>query len=107
VYDPSAILDPDRGIAKVLGSVTDAKTEAQESVDGRPAYRVAVKANGDDLSTIVPGVSGTVPGKVWLGTTDKRLLKAQFTLPGSGNAKGGTVTVVFSDFDAPATISAP
>jgi lipoprotein LprG len=107
VYDPSAILDPDRGIAKVLGSVTDAKTEASESVDGKPAWRVAVKANGDDLSAIIPGVTGTVPGKIWIGTTDKRLLKAAFTLPGSGDAKGGTVTVVFTDFDQPVTISAP
>ena len=107
VYDPSAILDPDRGIAKVRGSVTDPKTEAAESVDGRPAWRVAVKANGDDLSAIIPGVTGTVPGKVWLSTTDKRLLKAAFTLPSSDAGKGGTVTVVFTDFDQPVTISAP
>jgi lipoprotein LprG len=107
VYDPSAILDPDRGIAKVLSTATDAKTEAAESVDGKPAWRVAMKANATDLETIVPGVTGTVPAKVWLGTTDKRLLKATFTLPDSGGAKGGTVTVTFTDYDAPVTISAP
>lgn len=107
VYDPSAILDPDRGIAKVLSTATEAKTEAQESVDGKPAYRVALKANGSDLSTIVPGATGTVPGKVWISTTDKRLLKATFTLPGSGEVKGATVTVTFTDYDAPVTISAP
>jgi lipoprotein LprG len=107
VYDPSAILDPDRGIAKVLATATDAKTEATESVDGKPAWRVAVNANASDLSTIVPGVTGTVPGKVWIGTADKRLLKATFTLPGSGDAKAGTVTVTFTDYDTPVTISAP
>jgi lipoprotein LprG len=107
VYDPSAILDPDRGIAKVLSTATDAKTEAQESVDGKPAWRVAMTANGDDLSTIVPGMSGKVPAKVWISTTDKRLLKATFTAPDSGGTKGGTVNVTFSDYDAPATITAP
>jgi lipoprotein LprG len=107
VYDPSAILDPDRGIAKVLSTATDAKTEASESVGGKPAWRVALKANGSDLSTIVPGATGSVPGKVWISTTDKRLLKAAFTLADSGQAKGATVTVTFTDYDAPVTISAP
>jgi lipoprotein LprG len=107
VYDPSAILDPDRGIAKVLSTATDAKTEAPESVDGKAAWRVAIKVNGNDLSTIIPGMSGTVPAKVWISTGDKRLLKATFTAPDSGGTKGGTVTVTFTDYDAPATITAP
>jgi lipoprotein LprG len=107
VYDPSAILDPDRGIAKVLSTATGAKTEASESVDGKPAYRVAVNVNGGDLSTIVPGASGTVPSKIWVGKDDKRLLKATFTLPDQGGAKGGAVTVTFTDYDAPVSISAP
>jgi lipoprotein LprG len=107
VYDPSAILDPNRGIAKVLSTATDAKTEAQESVDGKPAWRVAIKVNGDDLATVIPGMTGTVAAKVWLSTADKRLLKATFTMPASGGAKGGNVTVTFTDYDAPATITAP
>jgi lipoprotein LprG len=107
VYDPSAILDPDRGIAKVLNTATGAKTEASESVDGTPAWRVAVNVNGGDLSTILPGMTGTVPAKVWISTADKRLLKATFTTADSGGAKGGTVTVTFTDYDAPVTINAP
>ena len=107
VYDPSAILSPDRGIAKVLSTATGAKTEASESVDGKDAWRVAVTVKSADLQTIIPGVTGDVPGKVWIASTDKRLLKATFTLPPAGDAKGGTVTVTFKEFDAPATISAP
>lgn len=106
VYDPSAILDPDRGIAKVLSTATDAKTEAAEAVDGKDAWRVAITANGADLSTIIPGVSAGTPGKVWIDSADKRLHKAVFTLPADGGATG-TVTVSFTEFDAPATISAP
>jgi lipoprotein LprG len=107
VYDPSAILDADRGIAKVLSTATAAKTEASEQVDGTDTWRVAATVNAVDLRTIIPGVTGDVPGKVWIGSTDKRLRKATFTLPPAGDAKGGTVTVTFKDFDAPATISAP
>jgi lipoprotein LprG len=106
VYDPSAILNPDKGVAKVLSTATEAKTEAGESVDGTDAWRVAVTANGADLSTIIPGVTGDTPGKVWLGKQDKRLHKAVFTLPAEGGATG-TVTVTFREFDAPADIKAP
>ena len=106
VYDPSAILDPDQGVAKLLSSTTDAKTEAAEAVDGTDAWRVAITANGADLSKIIPGVTGNTPGKVWLGKQDKRLHKAVFTLPAGGGATG-TVTVTFKEFDAPATIKAP
>ena len=106
VYDPSAILNPDKGVAKLLTTATDAKTEAAEAVEGTDAWRVAITANGADLSTIIPGVTGNTPGKVWLGKQDKRLHKAVFTLPADGGATG-TVTVTFQEFDAPATIKAP
>jgi lipoprotein LprG len=107
VYDPSAILDPDRGIAKVLSTATGAKTEASEAVEGAAAWRVAATFNGTDLATIIPGTTGSIPGKVWISAADKRLLKAAFTLPDAGGVRGGTVTVTFTRFDAPVTISAP
>jgi lipoprotein LprG len=107
VYDPSAILNPDKGIAKVLSTASDAKTEATEDVDGTSTYRVAATMNATDLATVVPGVTGAVPGKLWISQADKKLLKAAFTLPNVGDTKGGTVTVTFSNFDAPASISAP
>jgi lipoprotein LprG len=101
VYDPSAILDPDRGIVKVLGSATGATTEASEPVDGKDAWRVAVTTTGTDLAGLIPGVTGSIPAKLWIADADKRLLKAAFTL------SGGTATVTFKEFDAPVTISAP
>lgn len=101
VYDPSAILDPERGIAKVLGTATGATTEAKEQVDGKDAWRVAATSTGPDLKGLIPGITGSVPAKLWIAEADKRLLKSTFTLP------GGTVTVTFKAFDAPVTISAP
>ncbi|GIF23799.1 lipoprotein LprG [Actinoplanes tereljensis] len=101
VYDPSAILDPDRGIAKVLSSATGATTEASEAVDGKDAWRVAVTTTGTDLAGLIPGVTGSIPAKLWIANADKRLLKAAFTL------SGGSATVTFKEFDAPVTISAP
>jgi lipoprotein LprG len=107
VYDPSAILDPERGIAKVLSTATDGKTEASESVDGQATLRVSAKFPAENLAKIVPGVTGSVPGKVWIAKDNKRVLKATFELPGTGDAKGGTVTVTFTQFDAAVTITPP
>jgi lipoprotein LprG len=107
VYDPSVILNPDKGIAKVLSTATEAKTEASETVDGKATWRIAAKATATDLATVVPGVSGVVPGQLWIAKDDKRLVKATFKLPDTGDTKGGTVNVTFTQFDAPVTISAP
>jgi lipoprotein LprG len=106
VYDPSAILDPDKGVAKLLSAAADPKTEAAESVGSTDAWRVAITVSGTDLAAVIPGASGDIPGKVWLGKEDKRLHKAVFTLPADGGSTG-TVTVTFSEFDTPADIKAP
>jgi lipoprotein LprG len=107
VYDPSVILDPDRGIAKVLSTATDAHTEAQEKVGGVDAYRVAAKLDAQAVSPIVPGTGDGVTGKFWIAKDSKRLLKTTIAVPASGGGQGATVTVTFSQFDAPATINAP
>jgi lipoprotein LprG len=107
VYDPSAILDPERGIAKVIATANEGKTEAGESVDGQDTYRVSAKFPAENLSKVVPGVTGSVPGKLWIAKDNKRLLKATFDLPAIGDAKGGTVTVTFKEFDAAVNITAP
>lgn len=107
VYDPSAILDPERGMAKVLSTATDARTEAREQVDGVDAYRVAAKLNPADLSTVVPGVGDGVTGQLWIAADSKRLVRARFAVPAGDGGQPVNVTVTFSEFDAPVTITAP
>ncbi|MFC4585637.1 LppX_LprAFG lipoprotein [Sphaerisporangium corydalis] len=105
IYDPSAILDPDRGVARLLSSASEAKTEAEEAVGGVDAYRVAVTLPQQVVVTLVPGVNQGVNGKVWVDKATARLLKA--SLPLGGGANSGTVIVTFADYDAPVTITAP
>jgi lipoprotein LprG len=107
VYDPSAILDPDRGVAKILDTATEGKTEARESVNGVDAYRVTAKLDPQAVSTVVPGVTGDVTGQLWIAAAQPRLLKTSFAVPGQGGSPGGTVTITLSDFDAPVTVTAP
>jgi lipoprotein LprG len=107
VYDPSAILDPQRGIAKLLTTATEAKIEGEEDVAGQRTTRVVAKLTAQELSAIVPGVTTAAPGKLWVANDSKRLVKATFQLPDLGQEKGGSVTITFTEFDAPVSISAP
>jgi lipoprotein LprG len=107
VYDPSAILDPERGVPKLLSTATDVHTEAREKVGNVDAYRVAAKLNKDALSTLVPGITEDLPGQLWIAVDTKRLLKAKFAVPDSAGGKPANVTITFSEYDVPVQISAP
>jgi lipoprotein LprG len=101
LYDPSAILNPDRGISKVLSSVQNPRTEAKESAEGASTYKVTGRAGKDVVTGIVPGVDTDVDITFWLREDNKRPVKASVKLP------GGTVDLTLSDVDKQVTITAP
>jgi lipoprotein LprG len=107
VYDPSAILDPERGMVKLMSTARGAKTEAKEQVDGTDAYRIGFTPSDDVMSVLIPGIGSGSAAKVWVAVDSKRLLKATFTLPPTSTDKGGTATIRFTEYDAPVTINAP
>jgi len=104
IYDPSAILDPERGIVKILATSTEPVTEAQETVNGVDTYRVAVKMDNLAAASLVPGMPPGVTGKLWVDAKTKHLVKAVLTVPGS---PPGTVNLDVSNFNTPVTVSAP
>lgn len=101
VYDPSAILNPDRGIAAALASGTGATTEAREQVDGVDSYRLRVSFPAQPLGALVPGLDPAKTSEIWVATEGSRLVKAQFP------TTYGMATVEFSRFDAPVEITPP
>ena len=101
VYDPSAVLDPQRGIPALLNSATAARTEAREEVNGVDAYRVSATLPGDRLAVLVPGATQSLTAQLWIAVKGSRLVQARFPLP------GGTTTVRLSEFDAPVEITPP
>jgi lipoprotein LprG len=105
LYDPSAILSADKGVASLLASASDAHTEAVEKIGGADAYRVAATLSQQVLAPLLPGVAQGVNGRVWVDKATSRLLKADLPL-GRGDASG-TVTVTLTDYDAPVTITPP
>lgn len=101
VYDPSVILNPDRGIAAALASGTGPTTEAREQVDGVDTYRLQVKFPAQPLGSLVPQLAEDKTSEIWVATQGSRLIKAQFP------TTYGSATAHFSDFDAPVDITPP
>ncbi len=101
VYDPSVILNPDRGIAAALASGTGPTTEAREQVDGVDTYRLQVKFPAQPLGSLVPQLAQDKTSEIWVATQGSRLIKAQFP------TTYGSATAHFSDFDVPVDITPP
>jgi lipoprotein LprG len=108
LYDPSAILDPNRGVAKVLTSITQPKTEGRETINEQQTFRVAGKAPKDAVSAIVPNVTQDVDVKVWVREDNKQPVRAWIQLPADKPGSGApTVEITLSDVNKPVTITKP
>jgi lipoprotein LprG len=105
LYDPAAILDPDRGVAKVLASVQNAKTEGAEDLDGVSTYRVTGRVTKDVIASLVPGVDSDVDITFWVRQDGgHQPVKASVKMALEGDP---TVDVTLSDIDKQVTITAP
>jgi lipoprotein LprG len=105
IYDPSAILDPNRGIVKLMSAAQNPKVEGVDKVDGKDAYRVSLTPDATTVNSLIPGAGAGTTGTIWIDTTTHRVVKGVFVVPGSGQS--ATVTITMSNFDAPVNISAP
>ncbi|HVK24867.1 MAG TPA: LppX_LprAFG lipoprotein [Actinokineospora sp.] len=106
LYDPSAILNPDKGIANVLAKVKDPRTEGKEDIDGVSTIRVKGLGDKDVVAAIVPGVSSDVEVTFWLRADNKQPVKASVALP-SSEGKTATVDLTLTDAGKQVTITAP
>jgi lipoprotein LprG len=106
LYDPSAILNPDKGISKVLANVQNPRVDGTETVDGQATTKVSGRAAKDVVSSIVPGVASDVDITFWLRQDNKQPVKAEAKLPGS-DGKTASVEVTLSNVDKPVTITKP
>ncbi|HEX5404292.1 MAG TPA: LppX_LprAFG lipoprotein [Pseudonocardiaceae bacterium] len=108
LFDPTAILDPNRGVAKVLTSVRGASTVGQESVNGTDCYRITGKVAKSIVSALVPGINADVDATLWVATAGKHLpVRAEFAVPGNGGSAGAKIDVTISDVNTPVTVTAP
>ncbi|MCE7008299.1 LppX_LprAFG lipoprotein [Kibdelosporangium philippinense] len=103
IYDPSAILDPNRGVAKLLGAIQTPVTEGAEDVATFKTYRVAGKVAKDVVAGLVPSVPSDVNVKVWVKQDgNHQPVRATVEL-----TPGNSVEITLSEVDKPVTVTKP
>lgn len=105
VYDPSVILNPDTGLANMLTSLSDAKSEAFETVGGVPTVRVAGTVTADAVNKLIPQLkaTGPLPATVWIEKDAPHQLVQAKVDPSEGNS----VSLTLSEWDKPVTVTKP
>jgi lipoprotein LprG len=108
VYDFSAVLDPDRGLAKLIGGVEEAETVGVEEVDGVEAYEIQGTVSQQALAGLVPRAGGDVNLTLWVEAESEHMpVKARASFPGQDGEEAGVVTVTLSEVNEPVTVEPP
>jgi lipoprotein LprG len=107
IYDPSAVLDPNRGLVQLLLTAKDARTTGRQKITGQDSYRVHATLAQATLAKLVPGMNADAPADIWISVADHHVLKSDVQVPSKSGGKPGTVTIAFADFGKPFSIVAP
>jgi lipoprotein LprG len=105
IYDISAILNPDIGLANVLANFSDPKADGRETVNGVDTVRVTGNVTADAVNKIAPqiGATGPVPGTAWIAEEGNHELVQAKLEPTPGNS----VTMTLSDWGKSVTVTKP
>jgi lipoprotein LprG len=105
IYDPSALLSPDTGVADVLANFTDAKAEGRDQISGQTTVRVNGNVSPDAVNKIASNFKATkpVPATVWIVESGDHQL-AQVSLQYS---QGNTIQMTLSNWGQPVQVSKP
>jgi lipoprotein LprG len=107
VFDPSLILNPDRGLAKLEQFATNPKTVGEETVNGVDAYKVTADLDGTLVSHLMPmAAQNTVPGTLWIAKDGDQLVQIAATTPQPGG-KTAQLMLALSDFGVQTNITPP
>ena len=105
IYDVSAILSPEKGLANLLANFSDAKSEGREEINGVKTVRVAGTVTAEAVNKIAPqiGATGPVPATAWIAEDgDHQLVQAKLTA-----SEGNTVTMTLSEWGKPVAVTKP
>jgi lipoprotein LprG len=105
IYDVSAILNPDTGLANVLANFTDPKADGRETLNGVETVRVTGNVTPDAVNKIAPhiGATGPVPATAWIQEDGNHEL-AQAKLDVS---PGNSITMTTTEWGRQVTVTKP
>ena len=108
-YNPALLFDAQKGIAKLLRRVAGRTRIADESLDGKPHYRLSGKIESRDVAPMTAYmVTGSdVSFTLWVGTDDFLLRKVHITEREGVDADPTEWDIVLSAFDNPVSIQPP
>jgi len=107
-FNPTALLSGEKSLSSGLAKSRDAKTEAEEEVEGVDTYRIRASVNVADvegLSLLASGSQGEPT--LWIAKEPSHLVKAVLPFKVGNRPEETTVTVTFSDFNENVEITAP
>lgn len=100
-YDPTVILDPDRGIATLLAAYNTAEPQETDEIDGTEVYCYEMTFDGAVFTAFLPAAGDWNQATVWFDTETLLVLRAEFT------RRDQTITLNLSDYNADVTIEHP
>jgi lipoprotein LprG len=105
IYDVSAILNPDTGLANVLANFSNPKADGRETLNGVDTVRVTGTVSADAVNKIAPqlAASGPVPATAWIREDGNHELVQAKLEPTPGNS----LTMTCSDWGKSVTVTKP
>jgi lipoprotein LprG len=105
VYDISAILNPDKGLANVLANFSDPKSESTETINGIETVKVTGQVGAEAVNSIAPPIAATgpIPGTAWIEKDGQHRLVQAKLQPSDSTS----VQMTLSDWDKPVTVAKP
>jgi lipoprotein LprG len=105
IYDVSAILSPDKGLANVLANFAGPKTDGRENVNGVDTVKVTGTVSADAVNKIAPqiGATGPVPATAWVQEDGEHDLVQAKLEPTPGNS----VQMTMSDWGKSVNVTKP
>jgi lipoprotein LprG len=106
-FDPSQILNPDRGLGLLLKFATEGTSVGEEDVGGVATYRVEAELDGSLVSHLMPlPAANKVPGILWIAKDGSQLVQIMVNAPQAGG-KTAQLTLHLSDFGLSVNITPP
>jgi lipoprotein LprG len=105
VYDISAILNPDKGLANVIANFSDPKSESTETINGVETVKVTGQVSADAVNAIAPSleVKDATPGTAWVEKDgDHKLVQVKIE-----PKEGQSIQMTLSDWNKPVTVTKP
>lgn len=123
IYDPAVILDREKGLAKLVGSVKNPKDEGKEDADGVAVVKISGMIDAAVVDPVVPSLGqggGELPITLWIADVpppadQPTSLPSEQPSPGTGpnlvrfviEKDAGSVDVTLSKWAEPVTIPSP